>query len=199
TLEALDSAFTSISKKVEPSVVYIEILSKHPPRRRGLLQRFFGPNNPFGPEGKKPSPFNKKPSPDDKDNMQKYNQPVPIGSGSGWVYVNKGHIITNNHVVAEADKLIVKFHDGTKEVAKVVGTDPDTDVAVIKVDRKALHPATAATKPVRQGDMVFAFGSPSQFKFSMSIGIVSAKGRQLGLAGTPTQMGYEIYIQKIGR
>lgn len=193
-LAELDSAFTKVAKSVEPSVVYIEILAKHPPQRQDLLQKFFGPNNPFG------NPQENNGQQNNKNGMDKYNALQPIGSGSGWIYDDKGHIITNNHVVEHADELIVKFHDGTKEVAKVVGTDPDTDVAVIQVQRKDLHPAEVSNKPVEQGDIVFAFGSPFEFQFSMSMGIVSAKGRQLGIVGEYNkkgefQPGYENFIQ----
>jgi S1-C subfamily serine protease len=100
-------------------------------------------------------------------------------SGSGWVFDDKGHIVTNAHVVGPASRITVQFFDGRVELADVVGTDPMTDVAVIKVDAgDYLVPSRRATgERVRRGDRVFAFGSPFNFKFSMSEGIVSGLGR----------------------
>jgi serine protease Do len=126
--------------------------------------------------------------------MDQFNVPRPYGSGSGWVFDTDGHIITNNHVVEGADSISVRFSDGTERKATVVGVDTKTDVAVIKVEGGAvLHPASLAQDPVEQGDIVFAFGSPLRFEFSMSQGIVSAKGRQLRIVADG--QGYENFIQ----
>ncbi|NJL31408.1 MAG: PDZ domain-containing protein, partial [Phycisphaerales bacterium] len=116
-----------------------------------------------------------------------------MGSGSGWVYSADGHIITNNHVIEEADRIEVRFFNGESMDAVVVGTDPKTDVAVIKVDATKLHASTLATEPVEQGEIVFAFGAPFRFEFSMSQGIVSGQGRQLGILAE--RQGYENFIQ----
>src|SRR5690606_34574250 len=91
----------------------------------------------------------------------------------------------------------VRFSDGTSYKAQIVGVDPDTDIAVLKVEAQNLHPAVVAQTPVEQGDIVFAFGSPFRFDFSMSMGIVSAKGRQLGIIVDPSsgRRGYENFIQ----
>ncbi|MEO0588900.1 MAG: trypsin-like peptidase domain-containing protein, partial [Planctomycetota bacterium] len=119
----------------------------------------------------------------------------PAGNGSGWVYDTAGHIITNHHVVADADEIEVRFADGTERPATVVATDAATDVAVLKVDMDpaTLHPAALAPSPVRQGEIVFAFGSPLRFDFSMSQGIVSATDRQLDIIAGGN--GYERFIQ----
>src|SRR5262245_38666581 len=114
---------------------------------------------------------------------------IMASSGSGWVYDDKGHIVTNAHVVAAARRIVVQFHDGGVSRADVVGMDPLTDVAVLKVEESpVLHPMRRATGGgVQQGDRVFAFGSPFGFKFSMSEGIVSGLGRSartaMGFAG----------------
>ncbi|MBL8762703.1 MAG: trypsin-like peptidase domain-containing protein [Phycisphaerae bacterium] len=107
-----------------------------------------------------------------------------IGQGSGWVYDDKGHIVTNAHVVRAAaaegePRVAVQFSDGRVQWATVKGADVLTDVAVIKVDQaEGLIPARrAASAVIKQGDTVFAFGSPFGFKFSMSRGIVSGLGR----------------------
>ena len=100
-------------------------------------------------------------------------------SGSGWVFDDQGHIITNAHVVGPASRVTVQFFDGRVETGEVLGTDPLTDVAVLRVPPgDYLTPALRATGGrVYRGDRVFAFGSPFNFKFSMSEGIVSGLGR----------------------
>ncbi len=105
-------------------------------------------------------------------------RPVP-SNGSGWIYDTEGHIVTNAHVVRNAANVNAHFYDGRVATAKIVGTDPFTDIAVIQVsDVGEVFPAKRATgdRPQR-GDRVYAFGSPFGFKFSMSEGIVSALGR----------------------
>jgi len=196
SLAELSNAFQKVAQVVGPSVVHIQIAVKQRSHFRGhseeenLLRRFFGPHrfklNPRDlPDGN-----NDEDDPD--EDLDRYNVPRPLGNGSGWVYDHDGHIITNNHVVKDADALTVRFQDGSERKATVVGTDPKTDIAVIQVDPNDLHPASLATEPVEQGNIVFAFGSPFGFEFSMSQGIVSAKGRRLGIL---SQGGYENFIQ----
>lgn len=100
-------------------------------------------------------------------------------AGSGWVYDADGHIVTNAHVVRGVDRVSVLFGDGRLTGGEVLAIDEFTDIAVIRVDPgPGLAPAARATGArVRQGDFVFAFGSPFGFKFSMSQGIVSGLGR----------------------
>lgn len=100
-------------------------------------------------------------------------------TGSGWVYDMEGHIITNAHVVSDADTVRVQFYDGRVLEGKVIGRDPLSDVAVVRVEPGPfLIPARRATdERVYRGDRVYAFGSPFGFKFSMSEGIVSGLGR----------------------
>ena len=103
-------------------------------------------------------------------------------SGSGFVLDKDGHIVTNNHVVDGADKIEVKFIDGTTVRAKVVGTDPDSDLAVIQVDVKS-----SLLQPVELGDssslvvgqQVFAIGNPFGQQWTLTSGIVSAVGRTI--------------------
>lgn len=119
-----------------------------------------------------------------------------IGStGSGWVYDDRGHIITNAHVAANADEIRVQFSDGRAAAATVIGADPFSDIAVLRVaEQPGLFPLRRATgAPPRQGDRVFSFGSPFGFKFSMSEGIISGLGR---IAGPSAQFGgFSNYIQ----
>ncbi|MEM6393489.1 MAG: trypsin-like peptidase domain-containing protein [Planctomycetota bacterium] len=121
------------------------------------------------------------------------NSEQQVGNGSGWVYDQRGHIITNNHVVEGADGITVRFVDGSEYEARIVGGDPKTDIAVLKIDTDLVHPAVLAREPVEQGQIVFAFGSPLRYSFSMSQGIVSsAQPRRLGITG---RGGYERFIQ----
>jgi serine protease Do len=168
TLLTLSDAFKDVAKVVRPSVTSISLLARDP--RLGRL------------EG--------------------------ISNGSGWVYryfpdfdgdpgTYTDYIITNNHVVEDliagrAEQAVVRFDDGGEYRATVVGTDAKTDIAVLKINRKDLIPAALATEPAVQGEIVFAVGSPFQFEFSMSQGIVSATGRRLHDARINS---YENYIQ----
>ncbi len=117
---------------------------------------------------------------------------LSLSSGSGWIYDEQGHIVTNEHVVKDAQSIEVQLHTGERRSAHLVGRDLRTDIAVIKVAPGLLHPARPGTKaPVRQGDLVFAFGSPFDFRFSMSSGIVSGLGRYAGLM----DIDYQNFIQ----
>ncbi len=127
------------------------------------------------------------------------NGRLGLSSGSGWVFDNLGHIVTNNHVVANAQRIEVQLHNGELREATLVGTDPTTDIAVIRIAPDRLHPASLAdvSEVVNQGDMVFAFGSPFDFRFSMSSGVVSGKGRSVGVIRDDAgrRAGYENFIQ----
>lgn len=115
-----------------------------------------------------------------------------VSSGSGWIYDDAGHIVTNAHVVDGADRIQVQLHDGDLRNAELVGVDLRTDIAVVKVDGGALHPAKRGNSDdVQQGDLVYAFGSPFDFRFSMSAGIVSGLGRTAG----PAEIDYQNFIQ----
>lgn len=110
------------------------------------------------------------------------DQMVPESEASGFVWDTQGHIVTNNHVVEGADQLLVTFSDGVLLPAEIVGTDPDSDLAVIKVD-----PKLATLAPVEQGDITkvavgqraIAIGNPFGLVGTMTSGIVSAIGRSI--------------------
>ena len=116
------------------------------------------------------------------------NQLFPAqGQGSGFVYDTAGHIVTNNHVVAEADKVEVTFYDGTTVEAKVVGFDPDSDLAVVKVDvaPESLRPVSwGDSDKVLVGQRAVAIGNPFGLEGTLTSGIISALGRSL-----PTEEG----------
>ena len=102
--------------------------------------------------------------------------------GSGIVYDISGHVITNNHVVADAQKIRVVFHDGQSYTGKVIGTDPFADLAVVRVDAdpEVLHPLQLGdSSKLRIGDEVAAIGSPFGLTGSMTSGIISQLGRLL--------------------
>jgi len=128
------------------------------------LQEFFRRFFPHGPGGKG-GPMQEIPS---------------RGAGSGFIVSNDGYILTNEHVVKDADEVVVKLIDKRTFTAKVVGTDPRTDVAVIKITASDL-PAVKLGDPtkLRVGEAVAAIGSPFGFENSVTAGIVSAKGRML--------------------
>ncbi|MEM7623305.1 MAG: trypsin-like peptidase domain-containing protein, partial [Planctomycetota bacterium] len=107
-------------------------------------------------------------------------------NGSGWIYDGRGHIVTNAHVVRGATGVRVEFPSGRVESGEVVGIDPYTDIAVVKVSpRGGVFPlARSASGGVMQGQRAYAFGSPFGFKFSMSEGIVSGVGRVPGASAS---------------
>ncbi len=103
-------------------------------------------------------------------------------TGSGWVLDSEGHIVTNQHVVDGASEVTVKFHDGTEIQADVVGTDPSSDVALLKLNEipEDLQPLErGSSESLRIGDPVVAIGSPFGLEGTVTAGIVSAKNRQL--------------------
>jgi serine protease Do len=105
-----------------------------------------------------------------------------IGAGSGFVLDSTGVIVTNNHVVGSADKILVSFTDGSELPAHIIGTDELTDIAVIKVDADHALPAVpwGDSRAVQVGDWVMAAGNPFGLGGSVTAGIVSARGRDIG-------------------
>jgi serine protease Do len=113
------------------------------------------------------------------------------GLGSGFVLDREGHVVTNSHVVADAQDVRVKLADGRERTATVVGTDPATDLAVLKIDADGVAPVELGTSDkLEVGDWVLAIGSPFGLSQTVSAGIVSAVGRaSLGI------VDYEDFIQ----
>jgi len=115
---------------------------------------------------------------------------IPAGVGSGFVFDNKGHIITNAHVVDRATKIVITFLDGREYNAEIVGVDTFTDIAVVKVnaDLSLLHPLTLGdSSSLKVGEPIAAIGNPFGLSGSMTSGIVSQLGRLL-----PSGSGYSI-------
>ena len=120
--------------------------------------------------------------------------PAQTGLGSGVIISPDGYIVTNNHVVDGADQLTVTLEDGRELTAKVVGRDPLTDIAVVKVDAKDLPAVTFAdTNQVEVGDRVLAIGNPFGIGETVTSGIVSGKGRRIGILSEV--QGFENFIQ----
>lgn len=114
--------------------------------------------------------------------------------GSGVLITSDGYIVTNNHVVENATRVKVKLNDGRSMEASVVGTDPTTDVALLKVDGEGLPFLTfGSSDELRLGEWVLAIGSPFDLQSTITAGIVSAKARNLG--AIPSQYSIESFIQ----
>lgn len=159
-----EGTLNQIYEMVNPSVVNIQIISTI----SGI------PNLPFdfpGSEGEEGIPHQ-------------------FGLGSGFVWDKEGHIVTNNHVVEDATSIVVQFYDGREYPAELVGTDADSDLAVLKIDapESELKPlSVVSSENVKAGDLAIAIGNPYGLSGTMTIGIVSAVGRSLSVGnGTMT-------------
>ena len=163
--------FSNLAEKVRPGVVNIQVVKKVKSVDFGFRGNPFGEQNPFGDffgpfsEGTPPS--------------REYKQQ---GVGSGFVISQDGYILTNNHVVEDADQIKVKLSNGKEYEGKVVGRDPKTDLAVVKIERASdLHPLKLGnSEDLKVGSWVVAIGSPFGLEQTVTAGIVSAKGRVIG-------------------
>ncbi|MCP5100587.1 MAG: PDZ domain-containing protein [Chloroflexi bacterium] len=167
--------YIELYEQVNPSVVNIRVVSET--TLNELFPDTFPEEHPEVPENP------------DAPGIQPY-EPLPQnGAGSGFVYDTEGHIITNNHVVADAERIVVTFANGHEEDAVVIGTDPGSDLAVIKVDVDVdlLIPVVLGdSDELRIGQIVAAIGNPFGLEGSMSTGIISGLGRLLdSTARTP--------------
>lgn len=118
------------------------------------------------------------------------DEPMPMGMGSGVIFRDDGYILTNNHVVQDADRVMVVLHDRRYFEAEVIGRDPSTEVAVVRIPANDLTPAPLGDSDVvRIGDWVLAMGSPLGLEFSVTAGIVSGTGRAVGIIGGQMQPG----------
>jgi S1-C subfamily serine protease len=114
---------------------------------------------------------------------------ISEGVGSGVIYSEDGYIITNNHVAGSAQEILVKTSDGKEYVAKLVGTNKDTDIAVIKINANNLKKASfTSIKNVEVGEIVIAVGSPFAIEQTVTMGVVSAKGREIAVSSETLPM-----------
>ncbi|MBO7294770.1 MAG: trypsin-like peptidase domain-containing protein, partial [Bacteroidaceae bacterium] len=122
---------------------------------------------------------------------RKIQTPKRTGAGSGVILTSDGYIVTNNHVVADADELLVKLNDNRELKARIIGLDKTTDLALIKVEEKGLPAITVAnSEDVKLGEWVLAIGNPFSLTNTVTAGIISAKARTLGASN-----GIESFIQ----
>ncbi|MFM8355882.1 MAG: trypsin-like peptidase domain-containing protein, partial [Gammaproteobacteria bacterium] len=159
--------FTPLVEKNAAAVVNISTVQKDNPHSEGPqnrsdeLDEFF--RRFFPPDGSRGVPFAK-----------------PRSLGSGFVLSADGYILTNNHVVEDADEIMVRFNDRREMTATLVGSDPRSDLALLKVDADELPTVRIArSDDLKVGEWVLAIGSPFGFDYSVTAGIVSAKGRSL--------------------
>jgi len=134
--------------------------------------------------------------PDTQSTPEQYQQ----GTGSGFVLDKAGHIITNNHVVADAEEVQVMFSDGTSVRARVIGTDPDSDLAVIKVDvpSSELYPLVLGdSDSLEIGQRAIVVGNPYGLRGTLTVGIISALGRSLPLGRESEVLGSRFTIPEL--
>ena len=172
-------SFADLAAKVAPSVVNIRTVKtlKSPPGGKMPV--------PFGPRGMDPYEFFRRffGSPGGPGGPMPHPGPFKQRAlGSGVIVSPDGYILTNNHVVADADKIMVKLKDGQEVEAELKGRDPKTDLALIKLKKKGHWPAIALgdSDRLRVGDWVLAIGNPFGLEHTVTAGIVSAKGRIIG-------------------
>jgi serine protease Do len=164
--------FVTVSELVTPTVVHI--LTRYEPRQEDMSQFdpfgfFHGFKMPQGPQS---------------------------GSGSGVIMTSDGYIVTNNHVVENATKVRVVLNDKREYDATIIGTDPNTDLALLRIDEKNLPFAVIGNSDdVKVGQWVLAVGNPFNLTSTITAGIVSAKGRNLNLLRSPNNAGSQYSIE----
>jgi S1-C subfamily serine protease len=150
-LDAYSSAVVDAVERVGPAVAHLAVWAPSPGGPRGAR------NRPGGD-----------------------GQPVPSGTGSGFVFTPDGFMLTNSHVVERATRIRATFADGSSYAAEVVGSDPDTDLAVLRVHATSLAAAKLGDSGrLRAGQLVIAIGNPLGFASTVTSGVVSALGRTM--------------------
>ena len=164
-------SFADLADHVSPAVVHVRVVGVERASERG--RRFGGPGNPFGPQFPFPPGFGG-PRPPQRTPRR--------SSGSGFIIRKDGLIITNNHVVEGANEIMVNLPDEREYQATVLGRDPKTDLAVLKVESEQALPVAnlGDSEDLRVGDWVMAIGNPFGLSNTVTAGIVSAKGRTIG-------------------
>jgi S1-C subfamily serine protease len=195
-LKAIEEGFVQIFEKVAPAVVVIEAVKsaaddEDSDEAKGF--EFFFKN---GEDAPRQTPPKAKDKPDDETHSWRPPPTRSRSEGSGFIIRADGFILTNHHVIADAEKLVVRLKDGRTFPAKVVGADDKTDIAVIRIDAKGLPVAEFGdSEKLRIGQMVCAIGAPFNQDYSFTAGWVSGKGRTNLLGPTSASILYEDYIQ----
>ncbi|HJQ23644.1 MAG TPA: Do family serine endopeptidase [Blastocatellia bacterium] len=160
----LSRTFVGVAKQVKPAVVNIDVVEKTQRQSMQLPEGF--PQIPGFPQFGEGQPRKAR------------------GTGSGVIISPDGYILTNNHVAGDAEQIKVKLADGRELKARRIGTDKETDIALIKIDATNLPYAKLGNSDkLEEGEWVLAFGSPFGLQQTMTAGIVSATGRDLGAQG----------------
>lgn len=175
--------FVKASKMTVPAVVSIKNYSNKTAGKsqQDMFDLFFG--NPFGGQPNQPQ-------------QQQAPKDMPSGMGSGVIISPDGYIISNNHVIAGASKLEVVLSNKKSYVANLIGTDPTTDIALLKIEEKGLPYLNFANSDnVEVGQWVLAVGNPMGLNSTVTAGIVSAKGRSIDLLSQQSRTPIESFIQ----
>jgi serine protease Do len=170
----IPASFTDLAKQTSPSVVNISTVKTIKSQGRVFRHFFGGPQDPQGQQ----DPF--------EEFFKHFN--VPPGEfkqnslGSGFIIDTEGYIITNNHVITDADEIKVKLKDGKEFNAEIIGKDPTTDIALLKIKPTKDLPALTLgdSNDLEIGQWVVAIGNPFGLEDTVTAGIVSAKGRVIG-------------------
>ncbi len=186
-LKMIDDGFVQIFEKVAPSVVVIEVQKKADENAvEDTKSLDFFPEEEKEPKGK----------PRAKADSKSWRPHQQRSEGSGFFLRDDGHIVTNLHVIADAEKLSVRLRDGRTFNARVIASDEPTDIAVLKVEAKNITPAELGdSDKLRVGQLVCAIGTPFHQEFSFTCGWVSGKGRTNLLSSTSATILFEDYIQ----
>ncbi len=171
---ALSEAFTHIADTASPAVVYIQV-------KKAMGRQ----NMQFGPQGGIPEEFFRRFFGPDFNGPQQRGRrapqndnPVPVGQGTGFIVSRDGYIITNHHVVGDMDEIEVQLADGRKFDAEVIGSDSETEIALIKIEADDLPVLPLGDSDgLRVGEWVLAIGSPFGLQHTVTSGIVSARSR----------------------
>jgi len=163
TIPAGDGSFADIAERLNPAVVNIDATSRGEDRQRRRV--------PVLPD--EPDPF-ERPQPRDRDGPRR-------GAGTGFIIDAGGLILTNHHVIDGADRIMARLADGRTLRAERIGSDPDTDIALIKVDASRPLPFAPLgnSDTLRVGEWVLAIGNPLAYEHTVTVGVVSFIGRKL--------------------
>ncbi|MBW1697951.1 MAG: DegQ family serine endoprotease [Deltaproteobacteria bacterium] len=185
-LQKTSKAFTYIAKKAIPTVVFIKVEKTIQTGQQLSPYQFNNPFDLFSDEFFERFFGHRYPQ------LRKPRQYKQMGWGSGFIISKQGYILTNNHVVGDADKITVQLANGREFEAKIIGTDPSSDVALIKIKGSEDLPVLPLgdSDKLEVGEWVMAIGNPFGLSHTMTVGVVSAKGRtSVGISD------YEDFIQ----
>ncbi|MCT4624236.1 MAG: trypsin-like peptidase domain-containing protein, partial [Schleiferiaceae bacterium] len=170
TATALPGSFNDAAEMSLNAVVHVKVASERRQQYVDPFEYFFGNGKP------------------------RTQSQIVWGTGSGVILSNDGYIVTNNHVIEGANKVLITLNDNREYEAEVIGADPTTDIALVKIEADDLSPIQVTNSDnVRIGDWVLAVGNPFNLTSTVTAGIVSAKGRSIGILDR--QSAIESFIQ----